>query len=208
MAFLPELKKAIQLLTEAEKDKLIFRLLRSNPKIERELYFELVDTDSVEQKREKIHSHVISEVKRMSERFKSAGQLMMELRYLSGTINEHVTITKDKIGEIELNSLMIREALNHNNLRLSEIKLNVMHKMGLYVIARAFKILLLVHKQHKDLHIEFRDDIEKIGHLIGENPNLMRIAIHNGFDVNWLIRFEWPDNLPEIYKDIRAKGYL
>jgi hypothetical protein len=208
MALSADLKKAIQFLPEAEKDKLIFRLLRSNPKIESELMFELVDTDTVEQKRDIIQLHVESEVKRMSNRFYSPGQLMMELRYLSGTINEHVTITKDKIGEIVLNSIMIREALNYNNLILSKTKLNAMHKMGLYVISRAFKILLLIHKQHEDLRVEFRDDVQTIGKLIGENPNLMKIAIHNGFDVNWLIQFNWPENLPEIYRESRNQGYL
>lgn len=208
MAISPDLKKAIQLLKETEKDKLIFRLLRGNPKIERELFFELVDTDSVEQKRDNIQVHVVKEVSGMSERYYSPGYLMMELRYLSGTINEHVTITKDKTGEIILNCVMLKEALKRNNPKIKAARFNDVYKLGLYFIARAFKIMLLIHKQHEDLHIEYREDLEKIGGLIGENPNLMKIAVHNGMDIKWLLQFEWPKNLPEIYKNLRAKGFL
>ena len=52
MTFDPEFKKALQLLPEKEKDKLILRLLKRDLQLANRLQFELVETDSVQDKRE------------------------------------------------------------------------------------------------------------------------------------------------------------
>ena len=36
----------------------------------------------------------------------------------------------------------------------------------------------------------------------------MRTAIQNGFDVNWLLHFDIPENIEQIHKNIRSQGYL
>ena len=132
----------------------------------------------------------------------------MDARDLSGKINEHVSITKDKFGEISLNCCMLRRLLELNNERINAEKIGNAHSLCTYIVARLFKILLLIQKQHEDLHMEFNEDIQAIGNLIGHNHNLMRTAIHNGLDVNWLIHFEIPNDLADIYKDLRTNGFL
>jgi hypothetical protein len=37
---------------------------------------------------------------------------------------------------------------------------------------------------------------------------LMKLAINNGLDVNWLTLFTIPPDLNDIYKDIRDSGFL
>ena len=49
--FSKEFKKAIQELPNTEKDKLIFRLLKRDLDLANRLHFELVDTETVEEKR-------------------------------------------------------------------------------------------------------------------------------------------------------------
>ena len=49
-----EFKTAIHNLSDLEKDKLILRLLRKDLDLANRLYFELVDTETVEQKREQL----------------------------------------------------------------------------------------------------------------------------------------------------------
>jgi len=56
--------------------------------------------------------------------------------------------------------------------------------------------------------LEFKEDIEAIGKYIGENHILMKTAINNGLDVNWLIRFNIPENIADIHKELRKKGFL
>ena len=61
MDFDPEFKRALELLPGKEKDKLILRLLKKDLKLASKLRFELVDTDSVQDKREKLKSAIIEE---------------------------------------------------------------------------------------------------------------------------------------------------
>jgi len=208
MTFDPEFKKALQLLPDIEKDKLILRLLKHNLNLANKLRFELVDTDSVQDKRELLKTRMIRRIESATERYYSPGILLMDIREISGEINEHVSITKDKFGEISLNCLMLRQLLELNNEHMRVEKYNKAYTLCIYIIARTFKILMLIQKQHEDLHLEFRDDIETIGELIGQNHHLIKTAITNGLDVDWLIRFEIPKNIADIYKKLRERGLL
>lgn len=208
MTFEPEFKKALQLLPEKEKDKLILRLLKHDPLLADRLYFELVDTDSVTEKRELLRKLIIERIDQASEYYYTPGYLLMDLREASGRINDHVTITKDKVGEVFLQCFLLRYALELNNKRIAAENRNKAYTLLVYIIARVFKILLLMQKQHEDLHMEFKDDITAIGELIGQNPNLMHTAIQHGLDVNWLVLFDIPENIDEIYKELRRNGFL
>jgi hypothetical protein len=57
------------------------------------------------------------------------------------------------------------------------------------------RILIRKQKQDEDLYLDFRDDIEAIGEFLGNKPNLMKVAIHNGLDINWLVQFNIPPNV-------------
>jgi hypothetical protein len=208
MDFDSEFKKALQLLPAKEKDKLILRLLRRDLKLANKLRFELVDTDSVQDKREQQRNEVIRDIKRISERYYSPGDLLMGVRTISGNITEHVYIAKDKVGEVILNCLMLRLLLEQNNARIAAEKYGKAYTLLIYIVARIFKILMLIQKQHEDLHLEFRDDVVALGKLVGSNSILMKTAIHNGLDVSWLIRFSIPANIAEINRDLRDRGFL
>ena len=208
MTFDSEFKKALQLMPDKEKDKLILRLLKHDLQLANRLRFELVDTDSVQDKREIVRNRIIKQIQSATERYYSAGYLLMEIREVSGEINEHVSITKDKIGEIILNCVMLRYILELNNEKISLETKDKSYTLFIYIIARIFKILLLIQKQHEDLHLEFKEDIEAIGEFIGNNHNLMETAIQNGLDVNWLIQFNIPKNIADIHEDLRRNRFL
>lgn len=208
MTFDTEFKKALQQLPEHEKDKLILRLLKHDLQLTNKLRFELLDTDSVLDKREQVKNRIKMCLKKATDRYYSVPELLMEVREISGEINEHVSITNDKFGEISLNCLMLRQLLELNGSRISTESYNKAYKFCIYIVARAFKILMLLQKQHVDLHLELEEDIKAIGWLIGKNHYLMQTAIHNGLDVNWLIQFEIPKNIADIYKELRENGFL
>ena len=208
MAFDPEFKKALQLLPDSEKDKLILRLLKRDLNLASKLRFELVDTESVQDKREQLKNRIIRRIQLATDRYYSVGYLLMDIRDISGEINQHVAITKDKFGEISLNCLMLQQMLELNNERIGAEKYGKAYTLCIYIIARIFKILMLIQKQHEDLHLEFNDDIATLGKLIGNNHHLMKTAILNGLDVNWLIEFNIPNNIADIYKTLRENGRL
>ncbi len=208
MAFDPEFKKALQLLPDSEKDKLILRLLKRDLNLASKLRFELVDTESVQDKREQLKNRIIRRIQLATDRYYSVGYLLMDIRDISGEINQHVAITKDKFGEISLNCLMLQQMLELNNERIGAEKYGKAYTLCIYIIARIFKILMLIQKQHEDLHLEFNDDIATLGKLIGNNHHLMKTANLNGLNVNWLIEFNIPNNIADIYKTLRENGRL
>jgi hypothetical protein len=203
-----ELKTAISHLPSEEKDKLIFRLLKKDVVLANRLLFELVSTETVEGQREEIKKELAIDIERATKYFYSPGYLGMDVRDMSGIINEHVSMTKDKYGEISLNLYMITEVLERNQQHIMAATPQKAEKFCTAVIARAFKMLLMMKKMHEDYWIEFQNDLEKLGMLIANTPYLMKAALHNGFDVNWLLSGNIPANIDQIHKDLRLQGFL
>ena len=208
MTFTKEFKEAIQNLPNSEKDKLILRLLKRDVDLANRLHFELVSIETVDQRRSLMQTEVTKSTTRMSEKFYSFGYLMMDMRALSGNISEHVRITKDKFGEASLNLQMLTEVLKNNKKRFENGKPNELFKINTYIIARAYKILLLINALHDDYWIEFKEDLKSLGEHIAENPLMMKTAINNGLDSNWLLSGEIPSNIVAIHKELRSKGFL
>ncbi len=208
MTFDESFKKALQALPAKEKDKLILKLLKKDLNVANQLYFELVNTDTVEDKRNEVQTYIQKRMASVSERFFSMGHLLMDVRDASGVINEHLNITKDKYGEIDLNCYLLYQVLLLNKLRFGTQSYQSSYTMCIYIIARIYKILTLIKKQHEDLHLEFKDSVVQLGKMLSDIPYLMKTAIYNGLDVNWLIRFKIPDDLEAHVKDLRANGFL
>ena len=80
--------------------------------------------------------------------------------------------------------------------------------MCIYIIARAFKILILIKAIDEDYFLDFKDDLVLLGENISKNPLLMRTSINNGLDINWLISGEIPGDIVAFHKDLRLKGFL
>lgn len=208
MIFTKEFKEVISHLPSKEKDKLIIRLLKKNVNLANRLYFELLDTKTVDDRRLDLEERIKNRIEVFSKHYSTPGYLMMDMRDISGEITEHVKITKDKFGEVSLNLLMLKDTLVIHNKRIMESTHGKARKFCTYVIARTFKILILISKLHEDLLLDFSNDLEKLNALISENDYLMKTAIQNGFDVNWLLESNIPENIEEIHKDIRNQGYL
>ena len=208
MKFDPELKKAISLLPSAEKDKLIFRLLKYDLDLANRLSFQLLSTKNVRDKRHEVEVYIKEEMERSERRFYSLGYVLVDLRYISGTITEHVRITQDKFGEPFLNLLMLTEALKRYNEKMKQATLDKSYTLNIYIIARTFKILVLIKVLHEDYMIEFEKQLIELGQSISSNPQLMKVAVCNGFDVNWLLNAAIPDNISDIHKDVRKRGLL
>lgn len=208
MKFDPEFKKAISQLSSQDKDKLILRLLKHDLTLANQLYFELISDDSVQSRRLKMETRVKNVIKQATNHYYSPGYLLLYARDLSGEITEHVKTTKDKYGDASLNLLMLNELLNYNNERIAESKPTKSHTLSIYIIARSFKILILLKALHEDYFIEFADDLKELGKRISDNPVLMKTAIYNGFDVNWLLQAEIPVDIVAIHKDVRTKGFF
>jgi hypothetical protein len=203
-----EFKKALQELPEKEKDKIIFRLLRRDMDLAEKLHFELVDTDSIEDKRRNMDTIISNDIKRFSENYHSLDYIALEMRRISGKISHHVKITRDKFGEISLNLQMLNQVIEQNAFSLTHSKPQKSAKFYNYTIVRAFKILLLINLLHEDLLLDFKDDLKKLGANISSNKMLLKTANFNSLEINWLIEAEIPENISQIHKEIKAAGFL
>lgn len=208
MTFPKELKEAISLLPSKEKDKLIFRLLRRDLPLANRLLFELVSDVTVEEQRAKVKKSLEIQIERATNNYYSPSYLNIDVRSMSAEISEHLFTTKDKFGEVSLNLYLIISILEKNKNNILSSTPGRADKFCIPAIARVFKILLLINKLHEDYFLEFRDDLEKLGQLIIDNPYLIKTAIYHGLDVNWLLSGKIPSNIEQIYKAIRAEGFL
>jgi hypothetical protein len=207
MSLSPELKTAISNLPSKEKDKLLFRLLKKDYDLANRLLFELVSTDSVEDRREQAKKEVANYLK-YSERSNSTGILHLYMRDMSGIISYHVKITKDKYGEIELLIWMMTHLLTAaKNIMDSELR-NKSDKFCTAIVAKVFKILLLLNKMNEDLRYDFKEDLLALQEAFTNVEVLMKTAVYNGFDINWLDLEKLPDNIEDIYKDLKERDYL
>lgn len=208
MKFEQDFKDALKGLPEKEKDKLLLRLLKKDLSLANQLYFQLIETRSVEELRTEVETKMVKFLKNRGNQFYSPGVLMMDLRDTSGMINEHVSNTKDKYGDPYLNCVMLINTLHANREHLLDCTKYESFKLYAYIVARIFKILSQVKVLHEDLQYDFQELFENLLDELVEIPNLMDATIFHGLDLNWIHYRQIPDDIVAIQKDLRQRGYL
>ncbi len=202
-----EFKKALAQLTDKEKDKLIVRLLHRDPILTQKLYFELVSTSTEEDERNALAEKI--KMNMQSHRNKgSFGLFMREIRSISGAITLHLKVTKDKLGEVSLNILLLQEILRENSLKINKLPTKYSLKLSNYMAAKLFKTLVLIGDLHEDLRADFRHDLEDLANMWSQFDFLMQLSVHCGLDLNWLIDSEIPEEIKAIYSDVRKARLL
>ncbi len=190
MKLTEELKTAISQLPDKEKDKLLFRLIPKNLDLVAQLEFKLLeDGNTTEIRREELKELLQRSLVLSVNRYYSPGILMMDLRSMSGAITQHIKTTKDKVGEVELNLLMLNHVLEHCRSKLQNANARKIQKFDEYVVKRAIKIMTLVEKIHEDYKIEFEDSIQALGKNISQINSTKMVAKRLGLDLNELIDF-------------------
>lgn len=208
MKFEQDFKDALKGLPEKEKDKLLLRLLKKDLSLANQLYFQLIETRSVEELRTEVETKMVKFLKNRGNQFYSPGVLMMDLRDTSGMINEHVSNTKDKYGDPYLNCVMLINTLQANREHLLDCTKYESFKLNAYIVARIFKILTQVKALHEDLQYDFQELFEHLLDEMVEIPDLMDATIFHGLDLNWIHYRQIPDDIVAIQKDLRQRGYL
>lgn len=154
-----ELKKAISNLTDAEKDKLLFRLLKKDSVLCQRLQYELVEKgDTLQERREQL----IAAINRQAaENPYSPGYLMMDMRALNAEITRHVKYTKDNEGEIQLTLFLLHRFLEAHH---AFIVAHLYRAQTLqdYLIKRMQFVLQKLSKVHEDLNIEYAEDVNYV----------------------------------------------
>lgn len=183
-----ELKKEIKALPSKEKDRLLMRLIPKDSKLVDQLEYKLVEEEgTLEFRRDDMREYIESRVNQYPNKYYSSVYLRLEMRDISGRINYHVAITKDKLGDIEFNLMMVNGLLYKNKGRLQSESKYLAEKLNDYVIKRAVKLVKLVNALHEDYRLEFADEMMELADHIKSIPSLQEEAKYLHFDVESLV---------------------
>ncbi|WP_312994412.1 deoxyuridine 5'-triphosphate nucleotidohydrolase [Chryseobacterium flavum] len=207
MEYSREFKAALSAFSGAEKDKLIFRLLKKDKLLSKKLYFELIDPETTDDKRNAMEEIVAEKVLLASEYVGNPQYFLSSIRKISAEITEHVKITTDKFGDVSLNLLLVNAVLEHNN-DLSRQRFDNVYKLYIYIINKIFKSLVLVKKLDEDYWMEIDEILNKIHKKIHSNHYLQKLCTNNGLDMKWLECNSIPENIEGIIKEMKKQGYL
>ncbi|MEG2510412.1 MAG: deoxyuridine 5'-triphosphate nucleotidohydrolase, partial [Chryseobacterium sp.] len=202
-----EFKAALSVLTPTEKDKLIFRLLKKDKILSKKLYFELIDTETTDQKRDAMEEYIKEKVESISKHISNQKYFVVLIRKISAEITEHVKVTTDKFGDVTLNLFLINQILESND-KLSRQRFNDIYKLYLYIINKVVKALSLTIKLDEDYWLEIDKYLSELHDKITSNVYLEKLFINNGIDFNWLTIESIPDHFDLIIKDIKSQGFL
>lgn len=207
MEYSKEFKTALSQLSPVEKDRLIFRLLRKDEILSKKLYFELIDHETVDQKRDAMEELIKEKVEYASKYISNQKYFIGLIRKISSQITEHVKVTTDKFGDISLNLLLINEILESNE-KLSRQRFNDVYKLYLYIINKIVKALALTKKLDEDYWMEIDEYLSVAHDKITNNIYLEKLFINNGVDFNWFSVERIPEHFDLIIKDIKNQGFL
>lgn len=207
MEYSKEFKAALSNFSAVEKDRLIFRLLKKDKLLSKKLYFELIDQETTDDKRNAMEENVREKILMASNYIGNQKYFLGIIRKISSEITEHVKITTDKFGDVSLNLLLIDKILEHNE-ELATQRFDNVYKLYLYLINKLFKSLLLAKKLDEDYWMEIDELLESLQKNILTNHYLQKLCINNGFDFNWLQCENIPEHFDLIIKDIKNQGFL
>lgn len=207
MEYSKEFKAAISEFSSIEKDRLIFRLLKKDKLLSKKLYFELIDTTTVDEKRTLMEETIEEKIFFASKYIDNPKFFLVNIRKISSEITEHVKVATDKFGEISLNLLLVEKILENND-KLNQQRFDNIYKLYIYLINKIVKALLLTKKLDEDYWLEIDEYLSKIDDKIHENKYFEKLCINNGFDFNWLKCENVPENFDTIIKEIKSQGFL
>lgn len=207
MEYSKEFKAALSNFSSAEKDKLIFRLLKKDKLLSKKLYFELIDPETTDNKRDAMEEIVEEKVALASKYISNQKYFLSIIRKISAEITEHVKITTDKFGEVSLNLLLINMILNYNE-DLSRQRFDNVYKLYLYIINKTVKALLLTKKLDVDYWMEIDEYFDELKGKILQNNYLSKLFKNNEIDLKWLTSDKIPENFDAIIKEIKSRGFL
>ena len=207
MEYSKEFKQALSEFSSIEKDRLIFRLLKKDKLLSKKLYFELIDPETTDQKRDQMEENVSEKLASAARYIGNPKYYLSTIRTISAEITEHVKVTTDKFGEVYLNLFLVDQILENND-SFAQQRFDNVYKLYIYLINKIVRALLLIKKIDEDYWMEFDEILGKIDDKVHENRYLEKLFINNGIDFNWLQSENLPENLDLIIKNIKSQGFL
>lgn len=186
MAMDSVLKQAVLNLPDQERTKLLLKLINKDAVLMNQLYYQLIDgAASLDEKRNEVTKKIdtaFGYLKKIIERHPSyltPGELLMRLRDISGLVNEHVLITKDKLGDVELRLYILNVGCD---LGVNFLKEPSKRNQTLvdYIAGRMKYILPKYNKLHEDYQYDLKEGMNTMLSLVHHSA-VSKLAYEYGF---------------------------
>lgn len=161
-----DLKDAILDLPNKEKDKLLIRLVRKDKTLINQLHFQLLEDEcDLESRRATTLISIDTAIRHIEQvkdnRYFNARKLLLDLRMISGYVNSHFLITKDKPGEVELRLHILLEIFKTvPNFFVHDDYGN--EKLLKYITGRIKSVYTTYAKLHEDLQYDYKEKVNTI----------------------------------------------
>ncbi len=163
----PELKTAVLQLPEKEKDKILLRLIRKDRTLIQQLHFQLLeDQIDLEERRDRTLKLVNLEIDRIKKqleahKYYNPRDLLLDLRGMSGIVNQHFLITKDKTGEIDLRLHILSQTFQYAG-KFFEYANHANEKLLTYIIGRIKNVFNTYDKLHEDIQYDYSETLNEV----------------------------------------------
>lgn len=167
----PELREAVLFLPQKEKDQLLLKLISKDPVLFNQLRFKLLeDENDLAERQEAVREKIKSHFNRLESLFKqtrhrTARNLLIGLKTASGFVNEHVLITKDKLGEIDLRLFILNQSFIHYGQQFMSTTTGTNEKLLLYQASRIKTVWEKYGRIHEDLQFEVKEQLNNVLHF-------------------------------------------
>lgn len=183
-----ELKKAVTRMPVGEKDKLLLRLLVKDEKLVSQLEFQLLEGGTTrELRRDNVRMEIRTTLEKYTIHYVSPGHLLLFIRALSGDISRHVSATKDKYGEVELNFYLLNQVFEIYGNQIRKASLRNALTLNEYIVKKALRLFTLLTKIHEDLHLDFFEAMKQLGGHILETESTRQAAMFHKLNVDHLL---------------------
>lgn len=163
----PELKAEILELPEKEKDKLLLRLIRKDSTLIQQLHFQMLEDEiDLEERRARTLKLVNSELNQVEKqlgarKYYHPRDLLLDLRSMSGFVNQHALITKDKLGDLELRMHILIVTFQQAG-TFFEYNNHANERLLVYIAGRIKNIYAAFKKLHEDLQYDYTEKLNEI----------------------------------------------
>jgi len=154
-----DLKKEILRMPQAEKDKLLLRLVAKDRDLVERLQFVLIEHESTtEERRHELREKIAATA--LGHYNHPDGWMLTAMRSLASAIAHHVKITKDKYGEVDLSLYLLTAFFDAQPSSFRPLNRHN-EKICAYVAKRAEMLLKKLEKLDPDFDIEFAGEFNR-----------------------------------------------
>ena len=204
-----EFKRALSELPDREKDKLIAMLVRRDKKLAKRLHYELMGDFTKEDLQNEFYENLSIAFERVQHSHFKPIHLSRALRKLSSEIASYLYTTKDKYGDALLNLYLINKAFEYFSDEINTFAgTDKGRKLAVYIVNKTFNLRITINKLEPDLYIDFEEELHRLGSFFEKNKGIVQTCKYHGFDIDWLLEREVPENIEMMQKDLRRRGFL